>query len=91
MAADDPHLSRGDLPHEPIEALVADEAGLADYRRIVAQAGTVLRPGGWLLLEHGFEQAEAVGALLREAGFEAIDTRRDVGDRPRVTAGRRAD
>ena len=89
IAADDPHLVRGDLRHEPVEALVADEAGLADYRRIIAQAGAVLRPGGWLLLEHGFEQAEAVADLLGEAGFEAIDTRRDLGGHPRVTGGRR--
>ncbi|WP_322520565.1 peptide chain release factor N(5)-glutamine methyltransferase [Guyparkeria halophila] len=89
IAAGDPHLTAGDLRHEPIEALVADEAGLADYRRIIAQARTVLRPGGWLLLEHGFEQAQAVGGLLDQAGFETIDTRRDVAGHPRVTAGRR--
>ncbi|KTG17876.1 hypothetical protein AUR63_07105 [Guyparkeria sp. XI15] len=89
IAADDPHLVQGDLRHEPAEALVADEQGLADYRRIVDQAARVLRPGGWLLLEHGFEQAEAVAGLLREAGFEAIETRRDVAGHPRVTGGRR--
>jgi release factor glutamine methyltransferase len=89
IAADDPHLTQGDLRHEPVEALVAADAGLADYRRIVGQAVAVLRPGGWLLLEHGFEQAEAVAGLLREAGFEAIETRRDIADHPRVTGGRR--
>ena len=89
IAADDPHLFQGDLRHEPVEALVADEAGRADYRRIIAQARTVLRPGGWLLLEHGFEQAQPVNDLLDQAGFEAVDMRRDVGGHPRVTAGRR--
>ncbi len=91
IAADDPHLAEGDLRHEPVEALVADEAGLADYRRIITQARPVLRPGGWLLLEHGFEQARAVSGLLEQAGFEAIDSRRDVAGHARVTAGRRPD
>jgi len=91
IAADDPHLAEGDLRHEPVEALVADEAGLADYRRIIIQARPVLRPGGWLLLEHGFRQARAVSGLLEQAGFEAIDSRRDVAGHPRVTAGRRPD
>ncbi|MFO7807946.1 peptide chain release factor N(5)-glutamine methyltransferase [Guyparkeria sp.] len=89
IAADDPHLSKGDLRHEPVEALVADEAGLADYRHIIGQARAVLRPDGWLLLEHGFEQAQAVSLLLEQAGFEAIDSRRDVAGHDRVTAGRR--
>nr|WP_284047498.1 peptide chain release factor N(5)-glutamine methyltransferase [Guyparkeria hydrothermalis] len=89
IAPDDPHLEQGDLRHEPVEALVAADAGLADYWRIVSEAQGALRPGGWLLLEHGFGQAEAVAGLLREAGFEAIDTRRDVGGHHRVTGGRR--
>ncbi|MFP4252393.1 MAG: peptide chain release factor N(5)-glutamine methyltransferase [Guyparkeria sp.] len=88
IAADDPHLGRGDVRHEPVEALVAEEAGLADYRRIVEQARQALNPGGWLLFEHGHEQAEAVAALLAQAGFEAVETRLDLAGRPRVTAGR---
>ncbi|WP_410473809.1 peptide chain release factor N(5)-glutamine methyltransferase [Guyparkeria sp. TX1] len=91
IAADDPHLAEGDVRHEPVEALVADEEGLADYRRIIIQARPVLRPGGWVLLEHGFEQAQAVSGLLEQAGFDAVDTRRDVAGHPRVTAGRRPD
>lgn len=89
IAADDPHLDRGDLRHEPREALVAAENGLADYRRLVGQAHAVLRPGGWLLLEHGFEQADAVAGLLRATGFEGIETRRDLGGQARVTGGQR--
>lgn len=85
----DPHLRLGDLRHEPVEALVAADAGLAEYRRIVEQASSVLRPGGWLLFEHGFEQAEAVAVLLDQAGFVASETRRDLGGLPRVTGGRR--
>ena len=88
IAAEDPHLAQGDVRHEPVEALVAADAGLADYQRIVRQARGALRPDGWLLLEHGFEQAAAVADLLREAGFEAIETRRDVAGHPRVTGGR---
>ncbi|RRQ20446.1 peptide chain release factor N(5)-glutamine methyltransferase [Guyparkeria sp. SCN-R1] len=91
IAADDPHLAEGDVRHEPVEALVADEEGLADYRRIIIQARPVLRSGGWVLLEHGFEQAQAVSGLLEQAGFDAVDTRRDVAGHPRVTAGRRPD
>lgn len=89
IAAADPHLTRGDLRHEPREALVAAEGGLADYRLLLEQAGSVLRPGGWLLLEHGFEQAEAVTELLRAAGFKEISSRRDLGGQLRVTGGRR--
>ncbi len=89
IAADDPHLARGDVRHEPVEALVAVDGGLADYRRIVEQARQVLCPGGWLLFEHGFEQAPGVAGLLERAGFEGIDTRRDVAGHPRVTGGRR--
>lgn len=89
IAANDPHLAQGDLRYEPVEALVAEEAGLADYRHIIGQARSVLRPGGWLLLEHGFEQAEAVAGLLEQAGFESIDSRPDVGGHPRGTAGQR--
>lgn len=92
IAADDPHLARGDLRHEPREALVAAEAGLADYRRIVEQARTVLRPGGWLLLEHGFEQAAAVAGLLaRVASRRSTPARTWVNTRASPPAGTRSD
>lgn len=86
IAPDDPHLPA--LAHEPREALVADEDGLADIRRIVAGAPGRLRRGGWLLFEHGWTQAPAVQAVLAGAGFTHIETRRDLGDRPRCTGGR---
>ncbi|MFO7581020.1 peptide chain release factor N(5)-glutamine methyltransferase [Guyparkeria sp.] len=86
LAADDPHLSQGDLRFEPHEALVADEAGLGDYRRLLRSAYEVLRPGGVVLFEHGADQAEAVAVLMRDIGLEVIGTRRDLGGNPRVTA-----
>lgn len=85
IAADDPHLT--DLAHEPLSALVADDAGLADIRRIAAGARGRLRAGGWLLFEHGWEQADAVAAILRDAGFGGIATRRDIENRARCTGG----
>ena len=85
IAADDPHLAG--LAREPQAALVADEHGLADIRRIAVGARGRLRPGGWLLFEHGWEQADAVAAILRRAGFDAIATRRDIEGRARCTGG----
>jgi len=85
IAADDPHLA--DLAHEPLSALVAADDGLADIRAIAAGARGRLRPGGWLLFEHGWEQADAVATILREAGFGGIATRRDIEGRPRCTGG----
>lgn len=88
IAGDDPHLEVGDLRFEPRTALVADEQGLADYRRLLADVSRVLRPGGSVLFEHGAEQAEAVAVLMEEAGFEVLGTRCDLGDNPRVTGAR---
>ena len=85
VAADDPHLA--DLAHEPLSALVAADDGLADIRAIATGARGRLRPGGWLLFEHGWEQADAVATILREAGFGGIATRRDIEGRPRCTGG----
>lgn len=88
LGADDPHLPA--LRHEPRAALVpAAGDALADLRAIVAGAAPHLAPGGWLLLEHGFEQADAVAALLAAAGFEAIGHRRDLAGHRRCTGGRR--
>ncbi len=90
IAADDPHLGQGDLRFEPLSALVAGEQGLADLRRIVVQAPRYLSAGGWLMLEHGFGQAEAVQQLLRDNGFIEVATRQDLGGQPRATQGRLA-
>jgi release factor glutamine methyltransferase len=88
IEAADPHLQQGDLRHEPIAALASGDDGLDAIRRIVADTPSHLLPGGWLLLEHGWTQATAVRALLQQAGFEAVDTHRDLESRDRVSVGR---
>ena len=83
----DPHLEQGDIRFEPRSALVAAGAGLADLQHIVAQAPEYLLPGGWLLLEHGWQQGAAVRELFLRRGFHAVATVRDYGDQERVTLG----
>jgi release factor glutamine methyltransferase len=87
IAAGDPHLAA--LRHEPIEALTAGADGLDALRAITAGAPAHLLPGGWLVVEHGFEQAVAVRDLLARAGLGEVETRRDLAGRERATAGRR--
>jgi release factor glutamine methyltransferase len=72
---------------EPISALVAGADGLDDIRQIVREAPEHLERGGWLLLEHGYDQAEAVRGLLAAAGFGAVDSRRDLGGHERISLG----
>ena len=86
IAGGDPHLAA--LQHEPALALTPGGDGLGALREIVAGALGHLVPGGWLLLEHGYDQADAVQGLLRAHRFVAIETRRDLGDQPRCTGGR---
>lgn len=86
IAEGDPHLPA--LRFEPIQALTAGSDGLDDLRLIVTQARPHLETGGWLLLEHGYDQAAAVQALLRDAGFSAVATRHDLAGQPRCTGGR---
>lgn len=88
IASDDPHLVEGDVRFEPSSALVSGADGLDDLRLIVSQAPGHLEPGGWLLLEHGYDQGVAVRELLSGHGFEQIQTRRDLGDHERITFGR---
>ncbi|WP_324024586.1 peptide chain release factor N(5)-glutamine methyltransferase [Aeromonas caviae] len=83
----DPHLHEGDVRFEPRSALVAEEQGLADIRLIITQAPAHLVPGGWLLLEHGWDQGEAVRQLLLQQGYVQVETVRDYGDNERVTLG----
>ena len=85
IAGEDPHLPA--LRHEPTLALTPGGDGLGALRAIVAGARTHLAVSGWLLLEHGHDQAEAVHALLRAAGFAAIESRADLGGRQRCTGG----
>lgn len=86
---DDPHLTRGDVRFEPHSALVAGADGLDDIRQIVQQSVSVLRAGGWLFLEHGYDQADDVALLLIDAGYQDTETVPDLSGQPRVTLGRR--
>ncbi|WP_280546594.1 peptide chain release factor N(5)-glutamine methyltransferase [Halomonas sp. 11-S5] len=88
IAADDPHLRQGDLRFEPHSALVAAEQGLADLCHLVGEARAHLVPGGWLLLEHGHGQGEAVRDALADAGYGEVATLRDFGGHDRVSLGR---
>ncbi|RJX73431.1 peptide chain release factor N(5)-glutamine methyltransferase [Pseudomonas sp. LS-2] len=88
IASNDPHLAEGDVRFEPSSALVSGSDGLDDLRLIVSQAPEHLEAGGWLLLEHGYDQGPAVRELLNLHGFEQIQTRRDLGDHERITFGR---
>lgn len=87
IADADPHLPA--LRHEPRQALAAGADGLDDLRAIAAAAPAHLVPGGWLLVEHGWDQAEAVGALLRAAGLTGVESRRDLAGIARCTGARR--
>lgn len=88
IAESDPHLPA--LVHEPRAALVSGPDGLADLRHLAAHAPAHLLPGGWLLLEHGWDQAEAVRALLAAAGFEHVQSRRDLAGIERCSGGQMA-
>ncbi|EOC0553326.1 peptide chain release factor N(5)-glutamine methyltransferase [Cronobacter sakazakii] len=84
---DDPHLSQGDVRFEPKSALVADDAGLADLETLVTEARRFLEDNGWLMLEHGWQQGEAVRELFTRAGYQAVETCRDYGGNERLTLG----
>lgn len=88
IAAHDHHLQQGDLRFEPPQALAAGLDGLDDLRILIGGAPAHLTPGGWLLLEHGYDQEAPVQALLRDAGFADVFTRRDLAGQPRVSGGR---
>lgn len=85
VADTDPHLAA--LTHEPLQALTSGPDGLDDLRQIVAQAPSRLAPGGWLLLEHGWDQAPAVQTLLRDAGFKQVQSRKDLAGIERCSGG----
>lgn len=88
VAAADPHLAAGDLPHEPVAALASGADGLDAIRRIVADAPAHLAPGGQLWLEHGHDHAQAVHELLAVAGLEEIEQYRDLAAIVRVSGGK---
>lgn len=88
IAANDPHLAQGDLRFEPATALASGTDGLDDIRRIVSAAPHFLKPGGWLMLEHGYDQAPAVRQLLEANGFAEVVSEKDLAGIERVTLGR---
>lgn len=83
----DPHLKEGDVRFEPITALASGKDGLNDIRQIISQAKHSLKQGGWLLIEHGYQQAEAIRSLFDQAGFGLVQTYQDFGGNDRVTEG----
>ncbi len=85
--AKDPHLREGDVRFEPLTALVADDNGLADIRLITDQSRYYLKPSGWLVVEHGYQQADAVQSIFKEYNYQSIQTQNDYGGNPRVTFG----
>jgi release factor glutamine methyltransferase len=89
VAAGDEHLSRGDVRFEPDTALVAGSDGLELIARIVGQAPARLHPGGWLVLEHGHDQAGRVRSILEGCGFEQVHSVKDLAGIERVSCGRR--
>jgi len=86
---EDSHLREGDVRFEPLSALVADNKGLADLEYIIAHAPTYLKSKGWLLVEHGYDQGNAVRDLFEQHHFDNINTFRDFGRNERVTIGQR--
>ena len=85
VASADPHLAA--LAHEPLQALAAGADGFDDIHCIIEQAPAHLLPGGWLLLEHGYDQAGRVRELLAQRGFEAVQSRRDLAGIERCSGG----
>lgn len=86
----DTHLQQGDVRFEPASALVAPDSGFGDLALIIQNAGEHLNAGGWLLLEHGWQQGDMVRQLMKQAGFLAVTTHLDLAGRERVTVGRHA-
>lgn len=90
IAASDPHLSQGDLRYEPRSALTDDANGMMHIAAIVDGAETHLKPGGWLLMEHGYDQSAAVRALLEKAGWQQVQSWQDLAGIERVTGAVRS-
>jgi len=87
IEASDIHLSQGDVRFEPLSALASGVDGLDDIRLIVRQAQRCLKTSGWLMVEHGYDQAIKVQQLFREAGFSEVSSQQDFGGNDRVTIG----
>lgn len=90
VAVNDPHLESGDLRFEPTSALTSGEQGMDDIRRLTQQAGACLKSGGWLILEHGFDQQQLVREAFGKSGFIDIIQRNDIAGLPRMSAAHKA-
>lgn len=88
IQVDDNHLTQGDLRYEPLSALASGKDGLDDIRQIITDCLIYLKPQGWLMLEHGYNQAESVTDLMAEIGLVNIETLKDLGGNHRVTLGK---
>ena len=88
IPAGDPHLTQGDVRHEPVTALVSGNDGLDAIRHIARLAREFLRPDGWLLFEHGWDQGESVAALLRQQAYRDIVSHTDLAGHARVAVCR---
>lgn len=89
IAAGDPHLSQGDVRFEPVSALSSGQEGLDDIRQIVEEGKDFLNQHGWLILEHGYNQGEAVKEIFAKHGYHTIQQTRDLNGHIRVTYGQR--
>ena len=87
ISADDEHLQQGDVRFEPRHALVAAECGYESIRHIVTNAQNFLCPGGWIVIEHGFEQGETVRQMLLASGYGSVTTHQDLSGNDRVSEG----
>ena len=88
IAEEDVHLQQGDLRFEPMSALASGKDGLDSIRHIISQSAYHLNPKGWLMLEHGCDQSQAVAGLMEDPGYQSISSFLDLSGLYRVTAGR---
>jgi release factor glutamine methyltransferase len=89
IANHDPYLSQGDLPAEPLLALTSGDDGLQALTRIITTATLFLNPGGWLVLEHGYDQQQSVSNLLKNQGYMQVETLVDFNQLPRMSVAQR--
>ena len=89
IAPNDSHLAEGDVRFEPRSALISDDNGLNDIRHLVGQGMETLKPGGWLLLEHGWYQGNVVQSILQQAGYVERELLQDLAGHDRVSLGRK--
>ncbi|HHS99939.1 MAG TPA: peptide chain release factor N(5)-glutamine methyltransferase [Thiomicrospira sp.] len=85
----DPHLQQGDVRFEPLSALASGSDGLDDIRLIINQAWSHLQPQGWLIIEHGYNQAEAIQQLFEQSNYTKLQMHKDLGGNPRISLGQK--